>query len=139
MVKNLLLPAPFHRLGWVVLLPSALLGLTMLFDVADAVSWSGLPETVLNNAALVGTAVGLLFVGFARVRGEDEYVTALRLQALAAAVYANCAALVALALALYGVGFLTAVFILLYTLPLLYYLIFRIRLWRARKEVCDEE
>lgn len=49
----------------------------MLF-LQDKLNWlDSLNEHLLNNTALIGTAIGLIFIGFAREHNEDEMITSL--------------------------------------------------------------
>lgn len=139
MKKDLLLPRGFKRIGWALLLPSLLLGLYLLF-AQDRFGLPGmLNEHLTNNIALIGTAIGMLFVGFARERHEDELITSLRLKSLLASVYINYALLILLALCCYDFQFLTCMFLLLYTIPTVYYLFFRWEMYRLNKTAADEE
>ena len=74
-----------------------------------------------------------------RERIEDEGIGRIRLNALLAALYANCAAVAAAALVTYGAAFLDIMIYNLFTLPLLFLLIFRWQLRRYTKEAADEE
>ena len=141
MKQNLLLPHGFQKIGWVILLPSLILGGYLLFTSnqlsPSQISW--LSEALVNNVALIGTAVGLIFVGFAREPQEDEMITILRLNSLLTAVYVNYGLLIVLALCFYDFRFLTNMFILLYTIPTIYYLLFRAAMHRLNKTLRDEE
>ena len=130
MKKDYLLPVGFKKIGWILLLPSVLLGCYMLF-LQDKLNWlDSLNEHLLNNTALIGTAIGLIFIGFARERNEDEMITSL---------YANYILLILLALCFYDFEFLTCMFVLLYTIPAIYYLLFRMAMYRLNKTLRDEE
>lgn len=123
MKKDYLLPVGFKKIGWILLLPSVLLGCYMLF-LQDKLNWlDSLNEHLLNNTALIGTAIGLIFIGFAREHNEDEMITSLRLNSLFISVYANYILLILLALCFYDFEFLTCMFVLLYTIPAIYYLL----------------
>ena len=107
MKKDYLLPVGFKKIGWILLLSSVLLGCYMLF-LQDKLNWlDSLNEHLLNNPALIGTAIGLIFIGFARERNEDEMITSLRLNSLFISVYANYILLILLALCFYDFEFLT--------------------------------
>ena len=86
-----------------------------------------------------GTAIGLIFIGFAREHNEDEMITSLRLNSLFISVYANYIILILLALCFYDFEFLTCMFVLLYTIPAIYYLLFRMAMYRLNKTLRDEE
>lgn len=66
-------------------------------------------------------------------------ITSLRLNSLFISVYANYILLILLALCFYDFEFLTCMFVLLYTIPAIYYLLFRMAMYRLNKTLRDEE
>lgn len=143
MKKIPLLPCVFKPIGWAILVPAALLGLCLLLNDFNGLP-AGLPfpavrTELLNNVALIGTLLGVLFVGCSRERIEDELIGRLRLDALLTALYANTIVIIAAALACYGLDFLYVMIYNLLTLPLLFLAIYQWQLWRLRKEACDEK
>ena len=129
-------------------IPAALLGVLMLFDGLNGFPSFLLPgaaeagetlDAVCNNAVIVGLLAGTLLIACSRERIEDEGIGRIRLNALLAALYANCAAVAAAALVTYGAAFLDIMIYNLFTLPLLFLLIFRWQLRRYAKEAADEE
>lgn len=148
MDKILLFPHGCRKIGWGLFVPAALLGVLMLFDGLNGFPSFLLPGTaeagetldaVCNNAVIVGLLAGTLLIACSRERIEDEGIGRIRLNALLAALYANCAAVAAAALVTYGAEFLDIMIYNLFTLPLLFLLIFRWQLRRYAKEAADEE
>ena len=121
MTKELLLPHSFKKIGWVILIPTLLLGALMLIDGFNGYPTYLMPaqgtacyETLcsattgraLNNIALVGICIGGIFVACSRERIEDEMISRIRLNALLTALYVNYALLIATALCTYDLSFL---------------------------------
>ena len=121
MTKELLLPHSFKKIGWVILIPTLLLGVLMLIDGFNGYPTYLMPaqgtacyETLcstttgraLNNIALVGICIGGIFVACSRERIEDEMISRIRLNALLTALYVNYALLIATALCTYDLSFL---------------------------------
>ncbi|MFR0895719.1 MAG: hypothetical protein ACLSGF_13215 [Alistipes onderdonkii] len=79
-----------------MLLPSRPARLLHAF-LQDKLNWlDSLNEHLLNNTALIGTAIGLIFIGFAREHNEDEMITSYAAeQPCSSAVYANYIILIA--------------------------------------------
>ena len=109
MTKELLLPHSFKKIGWVILIPTLLLGVLMLIDGFNGYPTYLMPaqgtacyETLcsattgraLNNIALVGICIGGIFVACSRERIEDEMISRIRLNALLTALYVNYALLI---------------------------------------------
>ncbi len=160
MKRDLLLPYGLKKVGWAILTPTALLGLAMWCDgFSGAPSWfcslfvavgenadsecdiwtSEAMICLLNNVALIGVLVGSLLVACSRERVEDEMISRIRLNALLTALYAQTALTVVAALSVYGFAFLQIMVANLVALPVLFLVVLRWRLWRLRKEVCDDE
>ena len=101
MEPRFLFPHRFKLIGWLIAIPSIILGLFVLFDdfnfnfltvrlpfsyaLAEEFSSSGDAKNpfsvfnLTNEIAVIGTIVGLLFVAFSKVKVEDEYVSQIRL------------------------------------------------------------
>lgn len=89
MKSILLLPAYYKKIGWMVLMPSLLLGVVVRFFDFE---WKFLTLGNGNNSifdnkinftdeiALTGIILGLLFISFAREKQEDEFIYHTRLQ-----------------------------------------------------------
>ena len=132
MTKELLLPHSFKKIGWVILIPTLLLGVLMLID-----GFNGYP-TYLMPAQ--GTACyGGIFVACSRERIEDEMISRIRLNALLTALYVNYALLIATALCTYDLSFLYVMIYNLLTMLLIFLAVFRWKLWRLKHAVADEE
>ena len=104
MDKILLFPHGCRKIGWGLFIPAALLGVLMLFDGLNGFPSFLLPgaaeagetlDAVCNNTVIVGLLAGTLLIACSRERIEDEGIGRIRLNALLAALYANCAAVAA--------------------------------------------
>lgn len=142
MYKTLLLPHALKKIGWGLLVPALLLGALIALNQFDGLP--GIPASAswaatLNNCAIIGILVGALLVTCSRERIEDEMIARIRLNALLVALYANTAVSVVAALAAYGFSFLNFMIYNLFTLPLLFLVLFYGQLWRLRKEAGDEK
>ena len=140
MTKELLLPHSFKKIGWVILIPTLLLGVLMLIDGFNGYPTYLMPaqgtacyETLcsattgraLNNIALVGICIGGIFVACSRERIEDEMISRIRLNATA--------------LCTYDLSFLYVMIYNLLTMLLIFLAVFRWKLWRLKHAVADEE
>lgn len=154
MQKDLLLPYGLKKIGWIILIPTLLLGILMLIDDFDGFPTFLLPAKgsacygilvsdtmgrVLNNIALVGICIGGILVACSRERIEDEMISRIRLNALLTALYINYALLVAAALCTYDTKFLYIMIYNLLTMLLIFLAVFRWKLWRLKRAVENEE
>lgn len=125
MKRDYLFPSSFRLWGWVLLVPSLVLGLGYLYDFGPAFGGQG-------EVCTLGFALGLLLVGFARRRDEDECVAALRLRSLTLAVLLEYAALVAGTLAFYDLDYLEFAVYNQFTVLAAFVLVFHVQLWLLR-------
>ncbi len=140
MTKEMLLPNWFKKIGWVIFIPAAILGL--LICVSDFSLGDSLSETasrIMNNAALTGIIAGSFLVTCSRERIEDEMVGRIRLNALLSALYVNYALVIIAALVFYELRFLEVMIYNLATLPVLFLAIYEVCLWRFKHSAQDEE
>lgn len=148
MNKMLLLPHGFKRIGWVLFIPTALLGVLMAIDdfngfpsflLPDSFAPGGGSVRLWNNVAIIGILLGVLFICCSRERVEDELIARIRLNALLAALYITVGISVLSALVLYDVAYLWFMIFNLCLLPVLFLVIERAMLWRLGKEASHEE
>ena len=154
MLKSFLLPYGFRKIGWVILIPTALLGIVLLFSDfdADAVfrfygqsvrtgsgSFTSNAQHWLNNIVLIGISIGGIFVACSKERIEDEMIARIRLNSLLTALYVNYAVLIVTALLVYDLAFITVMACMILGVLLLFILILRVALWRFRKSTDHEE
>lgn len=143
MKRDYLLPTRFRLWGWVLLVPSLFLGVWVMGYIDSLDNWLannvdsnlfvGFLSGYMDEVAVVGLTLALLFIGFARRRQEDECVAALRLRALTGAVWIEYGMLVAGTLLVYDWAYLDFVaynmFMVLVTFVILFYGL----LWLLRK------
>lgn len=164
MKKTFLLPNKLQILGWIFIFVSALFFVLCLVnqDVFDfsfkfpALYADSLPLLggkslyerhwfTIVDAECVTTLVpslyflGCLFVGFSKEKQEDELTTMLRERSLVWTMLVYYALYVFVALFVYGIFYLYVRTIIFYLLPLTYILLFKISLYRLRKESDNEE
>lgn len=125
MKPRYLFPNSFKKIGWIILVPAAILGIVMsLYDydlinlesTVFAIYYGHLFEpsktfTVIENniadeilAILV--IIGGLMAAFSEEKDEDEYIAKIRLESLLWATYINYGFLLFSVLFIYGLGFL---------------------------------
>lgn len=148
MNKILLLPHAFKRIGWVLFIPTALLGALMFFDGFNGFPSFLLPDSfaptrdfsrLWNNIVIIGVLLGVLFIGCSRERIEDELIARIRLNALLAALYVTAGISILSALVLYDLNYLTFMIFNLFLLPVLFLIFERVMLWKLGKEAAHEE
>lgn len=134
-MKNILFPNAFQLIGWILFVPSLIAGALIYCEV---ISLSGMAATAANDLAIIGIAVGGLFITCSKERIEDEMVRSIRLSSLLNAIYMNAILLVTCTVSLNGVEFLEFAVLNLVLLPILFVCTFRLEIRRYHK-MCENE
>lgn len=149
MEPRFLFPHRYKLIGWLLAIPSLILGLFVLigdfyFDFltvqlpfeyiftdtfvssnGDGTAHASDKISVLNftdEIAAIGSIVGLLFIAFSRVKLEDEYVSKTRLESLQWAIYLNFALLMLAIVFIHGMAFFSVIVYNMFT-PLIFFII----------------
>lgn len=147
MKPRFLFPHRYKLIGWLLAIPSLILGLCVLisdfyfdfltinlpfkyvFSDTLTISSAGTHITdqvtelnMTDELAAIGTIVGLLFIAFSKVKTEDEYVSKIRLESLQWAIYLNFALLIIAIIFIHGMAFFSVIVYNMFT-PLILFII----------------
>ncbi len=159
MFKQILLPNRFKLIGWILLVPSALLGfLLMLSDLESKLQIKSKVFALYNDEILgqeghfgiistdiTNTLVGVVFilgammVGFSKEKQEDEYIANLRLSSLMWAVWVNYVLLFLSFIFIYGMGFLHVMIYNMFTVLIIFIGRFNVILLKNKMISTDEK
>ena len=92
-----------------------------------------------NNIAIIGTVIGAILVTCSEEKREDEMIAHIRLNSLLTALYINYALLIVAALAVYDLDFLNVMMYNMFTILLIFMVVFRYKIWRMKKGAEDEK
>lgn len=130
-MKTLLFPHSFQRIGWVVFAISAAIGAYILFtDNTDSY--------LFNNIAIIGTCIGAILATCSREEVEDEMTGQIRLNSLLTALYINYAILIVCSLLIYDLDFLSVMLYNMFTILLIFMVVFRWKIWQVKKATENE-
>lgn len=136
LMKTFLFPHSFRPVGWIVIVPTLLLGVLLLFGV---LSIDGILETILVDTSIIGVALGAVFITCSRERIEDEMTSTIRLNALLTSLYTYEVFLVIWTLAVNGMNYLYVMAASLVMLPMIFVVRFRYEMHKYYKIKSDEE
>lgn len=116
MNNKLLLPNRYKRIGFMLFIPSLIMGILVRFFDLN-VKWlqirgsggKALFDDEINltdELALTGLVVSLLFIAFGREKNEDEFIAHTRLESLKWAVLVNYGLLLAATWLVHGWGYI---------------------------------
>ncbi len=87
-----------------------------------------------DELVVIGLAVSLLLASFSREKDEDECIAHLRMRAWTMAVVSNYLILIVVTLCIYGMSYLNFMAVNMFTVLILFLVVFHWKLWRFRKE-----
>ena len=134
-MKNILFPHCFQTIGWIIFVPSLIMGALIYFDMT---SFSGIYDIIVNDLVIIGIALGSLFIVCSKEHIEDEMTRSIRLSSLLNSIYAYVVLLIAFTIAINGIGFLMFSIFNLALLPIIFVCNFRLEMHRYDK-MCDNE
>jgi hypothetical protein len=157
-MKNLLLPNKYKKIGWFVLLPTAILGIALLCTGIDSIQLDGWVFAVFDgelfdksrsfcfiHTNVVDTVVGILFivgallVGFSKEKNEDEFISSLRQTSLLWALLVNYGLLLFCFAFIYGTAFLSVMLYNIFTVLVIFIARFNYILRRSFKSMPIEK
>ena len=131
-MKTPLFPHSFQRVGWIVFAIGVALGAYSILKGFDG-------SYVMNNITIISIIVGGLLATCSREKIEDEMTQQLRFSSLLTALYINYAALIVCALLVYDMDFLNVMIYNMFTILLIFMVVFRWKIWRMKKGTEDEK
>lgn len=127
-----LLPQKFKVIGWLLFVPSLVLGIYMLvfheieIAVFDwVVPWYGKSvhqDNFTNELVMLLVLVSAMMVSFSKSKEEDEYVKSIRHDSLIWSLYVNYALLFIGIVGVYDFGFVNVLVLNMYT-PLIIFIV----------------
>jgi len=135
-----LLPNHFKKIGWIIFIPSLILGILSLTDILTLPEVSlpvfynsGFPLSSEENGLFENTEItifpnlfgiliiiGGILVGCSKEKIEDEYISSLRLKSVFWSLIATYSIILVLFLTIFGSLFFTAMILIMF-LPLVLY------------------
>ncbi len=158
MKTRFLFPNYFKTLGWVLFVPSIILILSSsIFNVSpdDFLTVSvfaiyqesigevpGFFDVITNSISdellTFGLILGGIFIGFSKMKNEDEMISKIRYESLVWATYLNYGLILFFALFIYGMPYLSVLFYNMFTLLLFFIIRFHYMIYKLNKTNQDD-
>ncbi len=158
MKTKILFPNHFKRIGWITLVPSAILGILTIFEnvnfkfldvkvfaiyssmfpgptIAFGVEKNNISDEILGILCIVGA----ILVAFSKEKHEDEFIAKIRMESLVWATYFNYSMLIFCTLFFYGIGFMYVMILNMFTILLFFIIRFYYQLYKLNKSVSHEK
>ena len=149
----------YKKIGWIILIPSAILGILILFfdfnfEFLDSKVFTIYSKELFAPSPTIfgfikgnyaNTIVGILFlagailVAFSKEKHEDEFVAKTRLESLVWAIYVNYAILTLCFLFFFNMEFLLVMIFNMFTVLIFFIIRFYYVLFKSNKSLSYEE
>jgi len=158
MNASYLFPNKYKKLGWVILVPSIIIGCISFFGdytpsfldakvpslfsngIFEGNDWFKLVRTnLLDEIAGVALIVSGLLVAFSREKNEDEFISTIRLESLVWATYVNYAILLLAIIFVHDFPFFTVMVFNMFTILIIFIIRFYWRINQLKKSASYEE
>lgn len=158
MKTNYLFPSKFKIIGWLVFIPSAIVGVVTLMANYEPEAFNfnvpaifideifgkqqlfGMINTnILNEILGVLIIVSLVLIAFSKEKQEDEYISKIRLESLVWAVYVNYGILFLTMLFVFGISFLWVMLFNMFTILLFFIIRFNWQISNLKKMMSYDE
>ncbi|WBX76035.1 hypothetical protein PG911_15525 [Tenacibaculum ovolyticum] len=158
MKRKYLFPNKYKRIGWLILIPSIIIGLIVFTQEYEPIfldfnvpavfigqTFEGesfiriIKNNILNEILMVLIIMSSLFVAFSKEKIEDEYISKIRLESLVWAVYVNYGVLLLSSLFIFDISFLFIMVFNMFTVLIFFIIRFNLQIYRLKKIANNEE
>ena len=167
MKTNYLFPNKFKLIGWLLFIPSVVLGVCYLLNHDDAPAFlnvkmfavltdglmnifsgeaqnSGkyfkiVKTNLLDELVSIGLIIGAIFIAFSKQKNEDEFIAKIRLESLLWATYVNYIVLILMILFVYGLAFYWVMIFNMFTILFFFLIRFYWILFKTKKAMGNEK
>ena len=159
MKLNYLFPNKYKKIGLLIFIPSAIIGLaTLIFEFepnsldfnmpaifvdelfsVNKKTFRMVTNNILNEILGVLIVISTFLVAFSKEKSEDEYISKIRFESLAWAVYFNYAILILTLLFIYDFAFLWVMVFNMFTVLLFFIVRFNWQISKLKKSASYEE
>jgi hypothetical protein len=164
MKANFLFPNRFRIIGWILLIPTVVLGYLVIFedfefsflniDIFSLLPtsfnatpginppsfrlWSIVNDNFTQELAGILFIVSAIFVAFSKEKNEDEYISKIRLESLVWATYVTFATQILCLLFFYDFTFLKSMIVNMFTILIVFIVRYNFIIYRSKPQ-CNEE
>lgn len=150
-----LLPNQFNKIGWILFIPSIIVGTFLLFSdfdfdshfqikvfafINDEILSDTKYFTFIENGILVVLIIlGGILIGFSKTENEDEFISKIRYESLVWATYLNFGLMLLSTLFIYGFPYFDVLIINIFAMLLFFIIRFHFMIYKLNKSTSDDE
>lgn len=159
MKTHFLFPNQFKKIGWILFVPSLVIGIflytnsfnfdeyfkTNVFAILNDELFSKnnyfsiIKNGILDEMILIFIIVGGILVGFSKVKREDELISKIRYESLVWAVYFNFGIMLFSTIFIYGTMYFNILIMNIFSMLFFFIIRFHYMLYKLQKSIQDEE
>ncbi len=156
MKTKFLFPNKYKVIGWMMLIPAAVLGIVMMitnyqpaflevnvFSLTTQAFGDSQTHCFKNNISdellAILFTVGALLAGFSKQKNEDEYIASIRHDSLLWATYVNYGLLILSVIFVYDIGFFNVMVYNMFTVLIIFLLRFNFMLYKSNTTIANEK
>jgi len=157
MKTQVLFPNRFKKIGWMILIPSAILGILIVFEVVklafldnvklfsiyagdfEKTNLCFVQKNISNEIFGILCVIGAILVAFSKEKNEDEFIAKIRMESLVWAIYVNYIILIFCMLFFISFGFMYVMIFNMYTILIFSIIRFNFLLHQSKKAMTNEK
>jgi hypothetical protein len=159
MKTNFLFPNSFKKIGWILFIPSLIIGSLLLFIGFDfdnylvvktfaivndrlfnqSIYLNFIENGILDEIITVIAIISGIFVGFSKTKNEDEYISKIRYESLIWATYFNFGLLIFTTFFIYGFPYFYILIANIFAMLLFFIIRFNYKIYQLNKATHDDE
>jgi hypothetical protein len=159
MKTNFLFPNSFKKIGWILFIPSLIIGSLLLFIGFDfdnylvvktfaivndrlfnqSIYLNFIENGILDEIITVIAIISGIFVGFSKTKNEDEYISKIRYESLIWATYFNFGLLIFTTFFIYGFPYFYILIAYIFAMLLFFIIRFNYKIYQLNKATHDDE
>ena len=159
MKTHFLLPNQFKKIGWMLFIPSIIVGTYLLFSdfnfdshfqikvfafindeiLSDTKYFTFIENGILDEMLVVLIILGAILIGFSETENEDEFISKIRYESLVWATYLNFGLMLLSTLFIYGFPYFDVLIINIFAMLLFFIIRFHFMIYKLNKSISDDE
>ncbi len=159
MKTHFLFPNKFKTFGWILFVPSLILIIsssvfnlsldeyltikvfTIYQETIGEVPgfFTIITNSISDELLTFGMILGAIFIGFSKLKEEDEMISKIRYESLVWATYFNYGLILFFTLFIYGMPYLNVLFYNMFTLLIFFIIRFQYKIYKLNKTNQDDE
>lgn len=159
MKTHFLFPHFYKKIGWLLFIPSLVIGLILYLNEYDFdnhfkitvfallndeimsknIFFKFIENGFLDELLLILIIIGALFIGFSKLKNEDELISKIRYESLVWATYLNFVLMILATLFIYGFSYFNVLLVNTFAMLIFFITRFHYKIYQLNKATNDDE